>query len=64
MSKRLSSTFSPIVRKLFIAALGVLSLIQPSSSFADNANGKTLYLQRCAMCHGTDLKATDRKSVV
>jgi mono/diheme cytochrome c family protein len=58
MSKCLPSTFSPIARKLLIAALGILSLIQPSSSFADNVNGEKLYLQRCAMCHGTDLKAT------
>ncbi|MCP1446233.1 mono/diheme cytochrome c family protein [Pseudomonas sp. GGS8] len=42
----------------FIASLGILSLIQTSLSFADNLNGKNLYLQRCAMCHGTDLKAT------
>jgi len=58
MSKRWPKTFSPITKMLYIAALGILSLIQPSPSFADNANGKTLYLQRCAMCHGTDLKAT------
>lgn len=58
MSKCLPSTFSPIARKLLIAALGILSLIQPSSSFADNVNGEKLYLQRCALCHGTDLKAT------
>ncbi|MES2007344.1 c-type cytochrome [Cupriavidus basilensis] len=43
---------------LFIASLGILSIIQASQSFADNANGKNLYLQRCAMCHGVDLKAT------
>ncbi|WP_426178567.1 c-type cytochrome [Pseudomonas sp. TWRC1-2] len=43
---------------VFIATLGVLSLIQPSLSFADNANGKNLFLQRCAMCHGADLKGT------
>ncbi|WP_081501680.1 c-type cytochrome [Pseudomonas sp. GM49] len=43
---------------LFIASLGVLSLIQTSLSYADNVNGKSLYLQRCAMCHGIDLKAT------
>jgi mono/diheme cytochrome c family protein len=41
-----------------IAPLAFLWLIQPSLSFADNANGKSLYLQRCIMCHGTDLKAT------
>nr|WP_246882059.1 cytochrome c [Pseudomonas chlororaphis] len=27
-------------------------------SFADNANGKTLYSQRCAVCHGADIKGT------
>ena len=43
---------------LFIASLGILSLTQTSLSFADNANGKNLYLQRCSMCHGMDLKAT------
>ncbi|WP_242195972.1 MULTISPECIES: cytochrome c [unclassified Pseudomonas] len=43
---------------VFIATLGMLSLIQPSLSFADNANGKNLFLQRCAMCHGADLKGT------
>jgi len=58
MSKRVPSTFPSIAKMLFIAALGNLSLIQPASSFAGNANGKNLYLQRCAMCHGTDLKAT------
>ncbi|MDP9689913.1 UNVERIFIED_ORG: mono/diheme cytochrome c family protein [Pseudomonas mohnii] len=43
---------------VFIAALGVLSLIQTSLAFADYANGKNLYLGRCSMCHGLDLKAT------
>jgi hypothetical protein len=43
---------------LFIASLWILSLIQTSLSFADNVNGKNLYLQRCTMCHGIDLKAT------
>ncbi|WP_086936721.1 MULTISPECIES: c-type cytochrome [Pseudomonas] len=41
-----------------IASLGFLSLIQTSLAFADNANGKNLYLQRCAMCHGADIKGT------
>jgi mono/diheme cytochrome c family protein len=41
-----------------IAALGILSIVQTSSSVADNANGKNLFLQRCAMCHGADIKAT------
>ncbi|WP_455825020.1 c-type cytochrome [Pseudomonas graminis] len=43
---------------VLIAALGLLSLIQTPLSVADNANGKTLFLQRCAMCHGEDLKGT------
>ncbi|MFJ2366959.1 c-type cytochrome [Pseudomonas sp. NPDC087697] len=43
---------------LFIASLGILSLTQTSLSFADNTNGKNLYLQRCVMCHGIDLKGT------
>jgi len=46
------------MKLLFIATLGILSLMQTSSSFADNANGKKLYVQRCAMCHGADIKGT------
>jgi mono/diheme cytochrome c family protein len=41
-----------------IALLGILSFMQASASFTDNANGKTLYLQRCAVCHGADIKGT------
>lgn len=40
---------------LLIPLLGTLSLTQ---TFADTTNGKNLYTQRCAMCHGVDLKAT------
>lgn len=43
---------------VFIAALGMLSLAQTSLAFADNANGRNLYVQRCAMCHGADIKGT------
>ncbi|WP_223458888.1 MULTISPECIES: c-type cytochrome [unclassified Pseudomonas] len=46
------------IKLLFIASLGILSLIQTSLSFADNVNGKNLYSQRCAMCHGIDIKGT------
>jgi len=46
------------VKTLLIASLSILSPIQTSLSFADNANGKNLFLQRCVMCHGTDLKGT------
>ncbi|WP_092295271.1 cytochrome c [Pseudomonas sp. NFIX28] len=45
------------VNVLFIASLGFLSLTQTSLSFADN-NGKNLYSQRCAVCHGADIKGT------
>lgn len=45
-------------KTVFIASLGILSLIQTPLSFADNVNGKNLYLQRCAMCHGADIKGT------
>lgn len=43
---------------VFIATLGMSSLIQTPLSFAENTNGKTLFLQRCAMCHGADIKGT------
>lgn len=46
------------MKRVLIASLGVLSLIQPSLSLADNANGKTLFSQQCAMCHGADIKGT------
>ncbi|PMY59475.1 MULTISPECIES: cytochrome c [Pseudomonas] len=45
------------VKVLLIASLGALSLTQTSLSFADN-NGKNLYTQRCAVCHGADIKGT------
>ena len=43
---------------LFIAVLGTLSLIQAPSALAENLNGKTLYVQRCAVCHGAEIKGT------
>ena len=46
------------IRRVFIVALGTLSITQTALSLADNANGKNLYLQRCAMCHGADIKGT------
>lgn len=46
------------MKTVFIAALGIVSLIQASSSFADNLNGKNLYVQRCAVCHGAEIKGT------
>ncbi|WDD92481.1 cytochrome c [Burkholderia sp. FERM BP-3421] len=41
-----------------IASLGILLFIQTSPSFADSGNGKKIFLARCAMCHGTDVKGT------
>ncbi|WP_374040887.1 c-type cytochrome [Massilia sp. erpn] len=46
------------LKVLFITSLGILSLVQASPSLADNLNGKNLYLQRCAICHGADIKGT------
>jgi len=45
-------------KKILIAALGLLVLTQPTPSFAQNINGKNLYTQRRAMCHGADIKGT------
>lgn len=38
--------------------LAILLLTQTGPSFADNINGKNLYSQRCAVCHGPDIKGT------
>lgn len=46
------------IRTVVIAALGILSLTQTALSLADSGNGKNIYVQRCSMCHGADLKAT------
>lgn len=46
------------MKAILIALSAFLSVIQTSLSVAENANGKTLYTQRCAVCHGADIKAT------
>ncbi|WP_263912598.1 cytochrome c [Achromobacter sp. 79A6] len=46
------------VRVLSIASLGVALLAQAAPAFAQNLNGKNLFTQRCAMCHGADIKGT------
>ena len=46
------------MKTVLIAALGMLSLLPAASSFADNANGKNIYLQRCAVCHGADIRGS------
>lgn len=45
-------------RKLVRALLGVLVLTQSVPNFAQSLNGKNLYTQRCAICHGGDIKGT------
>jgi mono/diheme cytochrome c family protein len=52
------STRTPRMKRLLIGLSAVLSLAQTSLAVAENSNGKTLYLQRCAVCHGPDIKAT------
>ncbi|WP_423205745.1 c-type cytochrome [Pseudomonas kribbensis] len=42
----------------FTALLATLFITQTAPSFADNTNGKNLYSQRCAVCHGPDIKGT------
>ncbi|MBP4043846.1 c-type cytochrome [Chromobacterium violaceum] len=42
----------------FGAVLGVMAIIQSAPSIAENANGRNLYSQRCAVCHGVDLRGT------
>ncbi|WP_143508425.1 c-type cytochrome [Pseudomonas synxantha] len=46
------------MKPLVIGLTAVLSLLQVSLAVAENSNGKTLYLQRCAVCHGPDIKAS------
>ena len=46
------------LRAIGIATLGAAVLTQSPLSYAQNINGKNLYTQRCAMCHGADIKGT------
>ncbi|WP_175851279.1 c-type cytochrome [Burkholderia cepacia] len=45
-------------RTWLITSLGAWVLTQPSLAFSQNVNGKNLFIQRCAMCHGADIKGT------
>lgn len=42
----------------FTALLATLFITQTAPAFAENSNGKNLYVQRCAVCHGPDIKGT------
>jgi hypothetical protein len=46
------------LRAIGIATLGAAVLTQSPLSYAQNINGKNLFTQRCAMCHGADIKGT------
>jgi mono/diheme cytochrome c family protein len=46
------------MKKSTIALLGTLSILQTSLSHAENVNGKNLFTQRCAVCHGAAIKGT------
>ncbi|WP_238922661.1 c-type cytochrome [Achromobacter ruhlandii] len=41
-----------------LAALAFSALVQTSPSHAENINGRNLFQQRCAMCHGADIKGS------
>ncbi|WP_081083920.1 c-type cytochrome [Burkholderia cepacia] len=45
-------------RTWLITSLGAWVLTQPSLAFSQNVNGKNLFIQRCAMCHGADIKGS------
>jgi mono/diheme cytochrome c family protein len=46
------------MKKILLASLGISLFIQASLSFADNENGKKLFMARCAVCHGADARGT------
>ncbi|WP_085639332.1 MULTISPECIES: cytochrome c [unclassified Pseudomonas] len=46
------------MKRTLIALLASSILPQTTPAFADTLNGKNLYAQRCAVCHGPDIKGT------
>lgn len=46
------------MKAVFIGMTGILALAQGAPALAVNLNGKNLFTQRCAVCHGADIKAT------
>lgn len=46
------------MKAVFIGMTGILALAQGAPALADKLNGKNLFTQRCAVCHGADIKAT------
>ena len=46
------------IKTSLLALTGLALITQTTLSFAENINGKNLFTQRCAVCHGADIKAT------
>jgi mono/diheme cytochrome c family protein len=46
------------IKTSVVAALGMAACMQTPLSVAENVNGTNIYLQRCAICHGEDVKGT------
>jgi mono/diheme cytochrome c family protein len=53
-----SKPLRTLLKTSFLALTGLTLTTQSSLSLAENINGKNLFTQRCAMCHGADIKAT------
>jgi hypothetical protein len=46
------------MKKSLFVSLGLLLLVHTTWSQAENSNGKNIFVQRCAMCHGADIRGT------
>lgn len=46
------------MQKSIVISLALMLSAHATWSQAENSNGKGIFVQRCAMCHGTDLKGT------
>ncbi|WNW10345.1 cytochrome c [Pseudomonas sp. DTU_2021_1001937_2_SI_NGA_ILE_001] len=46
------------MKRIFTVCLAVSLIAQASAGLADSANGKKLFTERCALCHGADLKGS------
>lgn len=46
------------MKKSVFVSLGLLLLAHATWSQAENSNGKNIFVQRCAMCHGADIRGT------
>ncbi|WP_210419172.1 cytochrome c [Bradyrhizobium sp. NAS80.1] len=45
------------IKEGFVAMLAIV-FFMPSVSFAASSNGERIFLNRCAICHGKDVKGT------